>query len=51
MSIPPSPVVITFVEKNNRMPKDVKETIIKQLEEPKVSLKMVNRFKSRMEGN
>jgi hypothetical protein len=43
--------LITFVEKNDRMPKGVKETIIKQLEAPKVSLKMVNRFKSRMEGN
>ena len=43
--------LITFVEKNDRMPKDVKETIIKQLQAPKVSLKMVNRFKSRMEGN
>ena len=43
--------LINFVQKNDRMPKDVKENIVKQLEAPKVSLTIVNRFKSRMEGN
>ncbi len=43
--------LIKFVKKNDRMSKDVKETIVKKLEETKVPLSLVNRFKSRMEGN
>ena len=43
--------LIEFVQKNDRMPKEVKEKIVKQLEETRVSLSLINRFKSRMEGN
>ena len=41
--------LINFVQKNDRMPKEVKETILKKLEKTKVPLSLVNRFKSRME--
>ena len=43
--------LINFVQKNDRMPKEVKKTIVKKLEETKVPLSLVNRFRSRMEGN
>ena len=43
--------IINFVKSNDRMPKEVKDTIVKKLEETKVPLSLVNRFKSRMEGN
>jgi len=43
--------LINFVQKNDRMPKEVKETIVKKLEETKVPLSLVNRFRSRLEGN
>ena len=43
--------LINFVQKNGRIPKEVKETILKKLEKTKVPLSLVNRFKSRMEGN
>ena len=43
--------IIGFVQKNERMPKEVKKTIIKQLEAKQVPLSLVKRFKSRMEGN
>ncbi len=43
--------LIEFVQKNDRMPEEVKNTIIKQLEETKVPLSMVTRLKGRMEAN
>ena len=43
--------LINFVQKNGRIPKEVKETILKKLEKTKVPLSLVNRFKGRMEGN
>ena len=42
---------IELVIGNDRMPKEVKASILKQLEENEVPLSMVKRFKSRMEGN
>ena len=43
--------LINFVQKNGRMPKEVKDSIVEKLEETKVPLSLVLRFKSRMEAN
>ena len=43
--------LIELVQKNKKMPKEIKETILKQLDEPKVPLSLINRFKSQREGN
>jgi hypothetical protein len=43
--------LIEFVQKNNRMPKDVKKGILKQLKLKKVPTELVDRLNKRIEGN
>lgn len=42
--------LLAFVEANQRMPADRKESILKQLSEPKVPAQVVNRLEQRMGG-
>jgi hypothetical protein len=42
--------LVSFIEANKRMPKQAKERILSQLQNPEVPQEMVDRLESRMGG-